>query len=69
MPEIPLFKDIQHSGYAEIKVSTTDVTTGDFVSESGPVIGKSSHDDYTILIVVHFTRSDMETPSWSLVDG
>lgn len=69
MPEIPLFKDIQHSGYAEIKVFTTDVATGDFVGESGPVTGKSSHDDYTILIVVHFARSDLETPSWGLLDG
>jgi hypothetical protein len=69
MPEIPLFKDIKHSGYAEIKVSTTDGASGDFVSESAPATGKSDHDDYTVLIVIHFTRSDLETPSWSLVNG
>jgi hypothetical protein len=69
MPEIPLFKDIKHSGYAEIKISTTDVASGDFVSESAPATGKSNHDDYAVLIVIHFTRTDLETPNWSLVNG
>ena len=30
--------------------------------------GKANHDDYTVLIVIHFTRSDLETPNWSLVN-
>ena len=69
MPEIPLFKDVKHSGYAEIKISTTDAATGDFVDASAPATGKSTHDDYTILIVVHFTRTDLETPAWGFGDG
>lgn len=69
MPEVPLFKDVKHSGHAEIKISATDTATGDFVNESAPATGKSTHDDYTILVVIHFTRTDLETPTWSLGDG
>ena len=66
MPEVPLFKDIEHSGHAEIKISMTDNQTGDFIDESAPVVGKAQHDDYTILIVVHFTRTDLEKQRWDL---
>jgi hypothetical protein len=66
MPEITVFKDVKHNGYAEIKISTTDAATGDFVGESAPGIGKSNHDDYTLLIIVHFTRSDLEKDQWDL---
>jgi hypothetical protein len=65
MPEITVFKDVKHNGYAEIKISTTDAT-GEFVGESVPGIGKSNHDDYTLLIIVHFTRSDLEKEQWDL---
>jgi hypothetical protein len=69
VPEIPLFKNIKHAGYAEIKISATDTTTGDFVNESAPATGRSEYDDYTVLVLIHFTRTDLETPTWSLVDG
>jgi hypothetical protein len=69
MPEVPLFKDIEHSGHAEIKLSMADNQTGDFIDESAPVVGKSQHDDYTILIVVHFTRTDLEKQQWDLGPG
>jgi hypothetical protein len=69
MPEVPIFKDIEHSGHAEIKISMADNQTGDFIDESAPVVGKSQHDDYTILIVVHFTRSDLEKQKWDLGPG
>ncbi|HVO93326.1 MAG TPA: hypothetical protein VMT22_10820 [Terriglobales bacterium] len=69
VPEIPLFKDIKHSGYAEIKIAATDAVSGQFINESASGTGKSAHDDYTVLVVIHFTRSDLETPNWSLGDG
>jgi hypothetical protein len=69
MPEVPLFKNIEHSGHAEIKISMADNQTGDFIDESAPVVGKAQHDDYTILIVVHFTRSDLEKQRWDLGPG
>ena len=65
-PEIAVFRDVKHSGHAEIKIFATDAETGDFVGESAPAIGKSNHDDYTVLILVHFTRTDLEKERWDL---
>jgi hypothetical protein len=69
VPEIPIFKNIEHSGRAEIKLSVIDGETGDFVDEAPPSVGKSQYDDYTIMIVVHFTRSDLEKQRWDLGPG
>ena len=66
VPEIPLFKDVKYMGRAEIKLSTTDAETGEFVSESAPAAGSSNHDDYTVLIIVHFTHTDLEEGKWDL---
>ena len=69
VPEIPLFKKVEHSGRAEIKISLTDGQTGEFIDESAPAVGKAQHDDYTIMIVIHFTRSDLEKQKWDLGPG
>jgi len=66
VPEIPLFRDVKYMGHAEIKISTTDAESGEFVAESAPAVGKANHDDYTILIVVHFTHTDLEKQTWDL---
>jgi len=66
VPEIAVFKNIEHSGHAEIKISITDNQTGEFIGESAPAVGEAQHDDYTVLIVVHFTRSDLEKERWDL---
>jgi hypothetical protein len=66
IPEIALFRDVKHSGHAEIKIFATDGETGDFVGASAPAIGKSNHDDFTLLIIVHFTHTDLEKERWDL---
>jgi len=66
VPEIAVFKDVKHNGYAELKIFAIDAASGNFVSESAPAVGKSNHDDFTLLIVVHFTRSDLEKEQWDL---
>jgi hypothetical protein len=66
VPEIPLFRDVKYMGQAEIKISTTNDETGEFVSESAPAVGRSNHDDYTVLIIVHFTHTDLEEEKWDL---
>jgi len=66
VPEIAVFKNIEHSGHAEIKISMTDNQTGEFIGESAPAVGSVQHDDYTVLIVVHFTRTDLEKERWDL---
>ncbi len=66
VPEIAVFKDVKHNGYAELKIFAIDAASGNFVSESAPAVGKSNHDDFTLLIVVHFTRTDLEKEKWDL---
>jgi hypothetical protein len=60
MPEIPLFKNVAHSGHAELKISATDARTGEFVYETLPAAGESVHNEYTILILIRFGRSDLD---------
>jgi len=64
VPEIPVFKDVRHSGHAEVEIYTIDADSGQFVDKSPAATGDAQYDDYTILIIVHFTRSDMENPKW-----
>ncbi|MGN6735315.1 MAG: hypothetical protein ACTHMB_25595, partial [Candidatus Binatia bacterium] len=61
-----LFKNIEHSGHAELKISVADEKSGEFVEESVPAIGTTKHDDYTLLIIIHFTRTDVENRQWDL---
>jgi hypothetical protein len=69
VPEISLFRDVKHSGHAEVKVFASDTETGQFISESELAGGKSNHDDFTLLIVIHFTRTDLEEEEWDLGNG
>jgi hypothetical protein len=69
IPEISLFKDVKHSGHAEVKIYTIDAVTGKFVDQSPPAIGEAKYDDYTIVIVGHFTRSDVEEQKWGWQPG
>jgi hypothetical protein len=66
VPEVPLFRDVKHSGHAEIKIFASDGETGEFVGESELAVGKSNHDDFTLLIIIHFTRTDLEKEEWDL---
>jgi hypothetical protein len=61
MPEITLFKNARHSGHAEVEVFAIDGRTGKFVDKTPPAIGETNYDDYTILVVIHFTSSDIES--------
>ncbi|HMF47827.1 MAG TPA: hypothetical protein VK603_04245, partial [Candidatus Saccharimonadales bacterium] len=69
MPEISLFKNARHSGHAAVEVFAIDADTGKFVDKTPPAIGETNYNDYTVLIVIHFTRSDMETRKWDWQPG
>ena len=69
MPEISLFKNSRHSGHAAVEVFAIDGDTGNFVDKTPPAIGETNYNDYTVLIVIHFTRSDMETRKWDWQPG
>jgi len=65
IPEISLFKNVRHSGHAEVEIYTIDGGTEKFVDQCPPAIGEAQYDDYTIMFVIHFTRSDIEQRKWS----
>ncbi len=60
VPEIALFKNVEHSGHAELQMFLLNAQSGKFLSESVPATGSTEHNDYTILLVIHFTRTDLE---------
>jgi len=69
VPEIPLFKDVRHSGHVEIEIYTLDAGSDEFVDKSPPAIGEARYDDYTILIVINFTKSDVDKKKWDWDPG
>jgi hypothetical protein len=69
MPEIALFKNLRHSGHAEVEIYTLDSASGKFIDKSAPAIGEAQYDDYTIMIIVHFTRTDIEESKWDWQPG
>ena len=64
IPEIALFRDVRHMGHAALETYTIEEDGGKFLVKSPPAMGRSEYDDYTILIVIHFTRSDMQKREW-----
>ena len=60
IPEVAVYKNIEHSGHAEVEIYAIDQDSGKFIDKSAPAIGETRYDDYTVLIVVHFTRSNIE---------
>lgn len=73
IPEVSLYKNVQHSGHAEVDIYAIDQDSGKFINKSAPAIGETRYDDYTMLIVIHFTRSNMEdnakTRKWDWQPG
>jgi hypothetical protein len=64
-----LFRDVKHSGHAEIKVFGSDAETGYLSAKAILAVGKSNHDDFTLLIIIHFTRTDLDEEEWDLGNG
>jgi hypothetical protein len=64
IPEIPLFRDVRHIGHAAVESYTIEEDGGKFIDKSPKALGQSEYDDYTVLIIIHFTRNDMEKRGW-----
>jgi hypothetical protein len=69
VPEIPLFKDVRHSGHAEVEIYTLDADSGKFIDKSATAVGAAQYDDYTLLLVINFTRTDVDKPIWAWQPG
>ena len=59
-PEVSLFKWVRNRGLTEMSVFVFDARSNTFLEAVGPGIGRSMQDDVTILIVINFTRTDVE---------
>jgi hypothetical protein len=59
-PEIALFKWLRNRGLAEMRMYTFDAKTGFFVDKGRAVEGRAKRDDYTVLLVVGFTVTDVD---------
>jgi hypothetical protein len=62
IPEIALFKWVRSRGRADVRIYAFDPVTAAFVDALPDVTGRSKFDDYTILIVVGFSVTDIEDP-------
>lgn len=60
IPEIALFKMIKHRGQAEVQIYAFDGQTGEFADKSAVGIGNAKYDEFTILIMIQFTLSDLD---------
>ncbi len=62
LPEIALFKSVQHQGDADLQVYTIDNNTGEFINKSPELDGKARYDAYTVLIFINFSTNDLSQP-------
>ena len=61
-PEIALFKWSRNRGQTELRVFAFDGKTDDFVDQLPLGIGHSKSDDFTILLFIGFSSSDLDKP-------
>jgi len=64
MPEIPLFRTVRHSGHVALETYFIDEDSGTLIEKGATAIGHSEYNDYTILILLHFTSTDLEKDKW-----
>jgi len=62
-PEIALFKWTRNRGQSELRVYALDGKTEDFVEQLPLGVGHSKSDDFTVLLFIGFTRSDLDKPA------
>jgi len=62
VPEIALFKWLRSRGRADLRIYAFDATQRTFVEVLPDTTGRSKFDDFTILVVAHFTVTDVEEP-------
>jgi hypothetical protein len=60
IPEIALFKWVRHRGAAEIQLYGYDPRTDQLVGDVTAALGRAKFDQFTVLLVVGFTVSDLD---------
>lgn len=59
VPELALFKWVRNRGVAELRMWAFDGKGDVFVDAPAPGVGRAKHDDFTVLLFVGFTVSDV----------
>ncbi|HXJ83898.1 MAG TPA: hypothetical protein VMS64_35085 [Candidatus Methylomirabilis sp.] len=60
VPEIALFKWVRNRGQSELRVFALDGRTEDFVEQLPVGVGHSKADDFTVLLFIGFSSTDIE---------
>lgn len=60
VPEIALFKSMNHQGYAALEVYSIDNPSGDFLKKSPRMVGEAQYNEYTVMILVHFNHNNLD---------
>lgn len=60
VPEIALFKLLRNRGQAEVLIYAFDGAIGQFIESTPTSVGRAKQDDYTFLLVISFTVSDVD---------
>jgi len=59
-PELALFKWVRNRGLAEVRLYAFDAQTGAFVDKDRRREGRAKQDDFTVLLVIDFTVTDVD---------
>jgi hypothetical protein len=62
VPEIALFKWVRNRGRADVRIYAFDPKTAEFRETIPETTGRSKFDDYTILVIVGFSLTDVNDP-------
>jgi hypothetical protein len=62
LPELTLYKNQSQSGYARLHVNVYDTRTGEFLGSTPTLIGRAFFNQYTLLLLVTWHRTDVTAP-------
>ncbi len=62
MPEVALFKSATNEGHAEIQIYLIDGASEDFLTKSPVAVGEAAYNQYTVLVLINFKRTDLDEP-------
>ncbi len=61
-PELALFKAQNQTGYVKLYLNIYELTTGKFVQTVKPYLGQTYYDDYTVMLLFKFNKTDLTSP-------
>lgn len=59
IPELAIYRRVNTRGMARLRLSLIDPDTRGILFQSGPVEGRTTHNSFTALFVIHWSRSDL----------